>query len=339
MSPPTDHLRGYVDARVRDIENAAQRSRWVYIALITVSWLIISVSYSSSLSWTRSMAEGIEADWNRNQANAIAAEPDCSEPASTKCRQAILSRYGFDARDPVDWMRAQSLSAWTNSLFFEVPIIGARVSSSDAGVVGGVALLLLGIWGFFSARRENHLVYYLIRDAVDWDWDPATRYYVRLQVSATQIFTSGWHDEPLSAPALRVVPNHKRRADWFMRRLLWVMFMLPVVALMFVLGNDIYSLLLDSPLRPGSKILWEVLVYEKCGGHAGLQCEAFRSLIWRLGLSAMFMGLQFFVGLKWYRFQSATSDLLEATRDWKSPQKRDKAGLPPSPVPAVATLP
>ncbi len=53
---PDKRYSDYIDSRIRDIEIACQRSRWTYVALITVSWLILAMAYNSTFSFARGIA-------------------------------------------------------------------------------------------------------------------------------------------------------------------------------------------------------------------------------------------------------------------------------------------
>jgi hypothetical protein len=330
MKLPSAALQRYVDSRVKDIELASQRSRWVWAALLTISWLMVSVSFSSTWSWSRSMAESTEKQWNLAQPQASAMPPleplrrfDATDP------EAVSG--GLDRRNPVDWMRMQYLRSWTDSLFFEVPILGARFSAADAGIIGGVALLLLGCWGFYTARRENHQIYYFIRDIQEKRYlSAASRAYARNQLIATQIFTSGWHDDPLVAEHLETKPDEVRSNDRLMRFILLAMFFLPVLALLFVLASDLHSLRIDSPFRQGPDSLWVVITKNCDPDYRG--CSAFLELSARLIIAAILLLLQAVVAWKAYAFQRATSGLLTATYSWKGPTSRRHPGKKPKPA-------
>jgi hypothetical protein len=100
-------------------------------------------------------------------------------------------------------MIQQLLRNWVDSLYFDVPVIGARFSATDAGIIGGILLCILGVWSVYSARRENHLIFYLIRDTERYETDEKFRKYLKNQLHATQLFAKSRQPQALSVDQLR----------------------------------------------------------------------------------------------------------------------------------------
>jgi hypothetical protein len=338
---PDKNFSDYIDSRIRDIELAAQRSRWTYIALITVSWLIIAMAYNSTFSFSRAIADGSKRAWD------CANEADIPQVAKSKERAEFNScpqkaqngndesetkqdglpdtaqktlQSGGDSgaipKSPTTWMRSNYLRDWVGSLFFDLPIVGGRFSAADAGIIGGIALMLITVWGFFSLRRENHLVYYLVRDAKDWGWPTNALVYLRVQLAATQVFSSGWHDEPMGRTALtrKTDQSPVRKSDIKMRFLAGIMFQLPFVALLTVLTTDIYTLFVVSPMRDGQQTLLEVL---RSSCNSGGSCSGVIDVLIRFSAMLAFCATQYWASKKMARFQSSTSELLDFTKNWK----------------------
>lgn len=371
---PQKYYSDYIDSRIRDIESACQRSRWTYVALITVSWLLLAMAYNSTFSFARGIADyaklrsdckphidlrrappekiepGYEACleiWKalyadiqereqRQRQDAgveklaatgrAAAMPATEAPAVPPTKDE-LARADADGSlsagsgnlNPTTWMQYNFLRDWTGSLFFEIPVVGGRFSAVDVGAIGGVALMLITIWGFFSVRRENHLIYYLVRDAQEWRWPVEALAYLRIQLAATQIFASGWHDQPLGGAALRqrfgAGEKVLKSSNKIMRALAFAMLCLPVVALLVVLVTDLYTLFIVSPMRDGRRSLLDVIT-ASC--HRDLQsCADFWKIMLRIGITSLFLLAQLWGSSRMMAFQVATSEILEFTKRWK----------------------
>lgn len=321
---PSEDIRAYVDARTRDIENAAQRSRWVYVALITMSWLMFSIAYNSTWSWGRLVADAVEDRWQNQDPMSIDVQvrAECkSADFSEYCIEGLKRKFGLNGNSPSDWLSQRYLDNWVGSLSYELPIVGVKFSAPDGGLVGGFALLLLGIWGFYSARRENHLVYYLVRDVENWKWGATEKAYVRLQLAATQVFTRGWHDKALGSKNLvGGTEKSPKSEDKLMRLLLALMLMLPIATFGFVIVSDIYSLFLDSPIRSGPDSLWTVLK-DSCSSSNSTGCHHIADVAVRLSASVVLFVLVVYSIARWHTFQYQTSDLLAFTQQWKLPRE------------------
>jgi len=286
----------YIDARVHDIESAGGRARWIYASIVVVSLLLLSMAYNSIFSWSRAIADVLEdggpvrSTWN-------------------------------------DVFNKELARRWIESLHFDVPLLGAKFSASDAGIVGGTLLLFMGVWCFFSARRENHLMYYIVRDIEIHRAKLAVKMYARTQLSATQIFTHGWHDNAFtSADVIRKGEADAKQCirpqDRFARGILIVMFYLPVIALSAVFASDIYSLFLDSPIRPGNETLIDFLK-KSCNDGECRNCGAVRNVGIRLGISFLLLFGTWVIMHRSYGFQKGTSDIMRLTANWNPKNTED----------------
>lgn len=280
----------YVDARVNDIETAAKRSRLTYSAITVVSLLMLSMAYNTLFAWSRSVADALE-------------------------------DYGRKGDSWNDEMLKEMMKRWIESLHFDVPFLGAKFSASDGGIIGGMLLLFMAMACFFAARRENHLVYYLIRDAEVGRARGPLKLYMRNQVSATQLFTHGWHDQPLgSADLIMKLESdsvRRRKEDVLLRAILLSMFYLPPLALFSVLFCDLASLTIDSPIRPGDDSLLSYLT-KKCPSLSPFVCRESAAILSRLAISFLVALSVSVVMHRAYRFQKSTSELLKHTARWKA---------------------
>jgi hypothetical protein len=279
---PSKDERDYIDARIKDIETAASRSRWLFGFSIALSWLLIAMAYNSTWSYMRSMAH-------------IAEEAKLP-------REDRLIRHS---------LQENLFRGWVDSLYFDVPFLGARFSASDAGVSGGLLLVVVSVWCFYSARRENHLIFYLVRDSDRYRFSKPMRRYLKNQLHATQLFAGTGETSALKAEELTAAQPHRRQRTMVV--LSGAMYASAPLALAFLLFTDLYSLGMNSPFREGGK-LYEVF-YNPCFkpslvGLEAANCGRFIDLIIRLTLSAGFLALCTLVMRRGHEFQKATHALM-----------------------------
>jgi hypothetical protein len=252
-----DHLlvseaeQKYLDSRIQDLEKAATRSRWIYGAALTVSLMLFSVAYNEYFSWYRKMAEGLP---------------------------AAYASGGWGGQ-----LGLLLMKEWVESLQFDLPYVGGRFGASDAGVVGGVLLLMISFWCVLAAKRENHIVYFLIKDAFDFEFTDNARFYLHSQIVSTQLISSGRarvysalnlnktigsrpqveDGESLPSPEPEkgggLLARFRHEVVGRFSFSYYFIFMAPVLSLLFVLGVDLKTLSEPSPFRkesanPGAEV-------------------------------------------------------------------------------------
>jgi hypothetical protein len=235
----SDREQRYLDSRIQDLEKAATRSRWIYGSALAVSLMLFSVAYNEYFSWYRKMADLLPSDYS-----------------------------------PAGWgsqLRGLLMKEWVESLQFDLPYVGGRFGASDAGVVGGVLLLMISFWCFLAAKRENHIVYFLVKDGADFDFSEAARFYLQSQIVSTQLVSSGrskaYGPDDLRWKSLSgdEEGNDKRKSSAGVRKISRIyvnvetklmaafsfifIFMAPVLSLLFVLAIDLKTLSEPSPFR------------------------------------------------------------------------------------------
>lgn len=273
---PDETHRSYIDARIKDVEGAASRSRFLFGFMVVLSCLLIAMAYNSTWSWMRDMAESRE---------------ELPAPRDNRVIRDVLLE--------------NVMRGWTDSLTFDVPVIGVRFSASDAGITGGLMLLVLSVWCFYAARRENHLIFYLVRDAIRYRFPEQVRRYLKNQLHATQLFSGTGTTLSLSSENFSgEVPKER---SIILRFLNSGLFFLAPAALFFVLATDIYSLSLNSPFRAGG-ILWNDLI-DPCYS-AKPDCSDMYKLFVRLGASLVLALICTEIMRRAYRFQRASRDLI-----------------------------
>jgi hypothetical protein len=102
---------------------AVERARYVLMAITVAGGLILSAQFNLYYPWLR---------------NKIVMAP--TDDIEARTQQAIRESIYKDL---------QTVS---------VPILGIKFSAYDLSVMGSLAMLVLGIWFYYSLRRENHVV-------------------------------------------------------------------------------------------------------------------------------------------------------------------------------------
>lgn len=288
-----DGEQAYLDSRMRDVERASERSRWFYIVTSLISLLLISVSYNQLASWSRLMAEGAEG-------------------------------RVFNEKNWPDQMVLLQMKEWVSGLQFDLPYLGGRFSASDAGIVGGMLLFVAVLWGYYALKRENHIVYFLIKDVSEFDFSDAARFYLRNQLYATQLFT-GQHSRPFEGRNIvdtAYNAQSKKRSEQRQNAVLKlgtflatnIVFFLPAGALSGVLAVDLLSLWSNSPFREGTEKLYQVLQAN----------HLMHEVYLRLALSLTLLVLVAAITGRAFRYQLGTVDLIALSGQWKYPVIYDR---------------
>ena len=245
--------------------------------------------------------------------------PPGSFPVNDRCVE-----YDYKTmRDGLPYvLREEYLKVWTDSLFFDVPLLGVRFNTSDGGVIGSFAILLFTLMAWFATRRENHLIYYFIKDLIGPPFNHADRAYARTLIMSTQIFYRGWHDEALLARDLEaqdpVIQKIQRPHFKLARRLAVIVFWLPSISIISFLLKDVYSLMLDSPFRAGDATILQTLI-DSCDNPNILACDSISDVFFRLSFAAILLAIQMLLAWKILAFQKGTEHMLTYMREkeWK----------------------
>jgi len=104
-----------------------QRTRFVFLAISVAGALILSAQFNVTVPWIRN----------------VVLRPNVSE----------------SLKDRVEDFR------WKDLYVVSVPLVGMKFSAFDLGVVGSTGLAVLSVWFFYCARRENHVVDTIVREA------------------------------------------------------------------------------------------------------------------------------------------------------------------------------
>jgi hypothetical protein len=223
---PTAEEMEYLKMRIACISEACSRSRWSLAAITIVSCLEIMAMWNQLFAWTRFTAVDL----------VIKAKDLGPNP------QSVLD--------------TETLKDWAQSLYITSPILGIQVSASDFGIIGSVALLVLMLWHYHAVRRENHLISDIFSEVVETF--PSWRAYVFHGVIGTQLFaTSSQADQ--SFGELEHVGDRDDVPSRLVRGLVKGLFLLPIIAVAFVIVGDVFSLTMPSPFRMGQDPLFKQL--------------------------------------------------------------------------------
>jgi hypothetical protein len=192
----------FYDMRIAAIDEAAKRSRWVFVAISIAAVAIIG------------------ATWNHLPLGIYG-------PASD------LWDRGFATNAPTAVLQKSLLKGWVDSLFVSVPLLGLKFSIADAALLGSFTLLILAIWKFYVLRRENHLIGGLLHDARHET--SRIRSYVFHGICGTQVFaTLTNNDNPILS-----FDTQEGRTFRGIRGGYLVLSYLPAIAILFVIITDL----------------------------------------------------------------------------------------------------
>ena len=194
------------------VREAARRTRWAGAALTVCAMCHVTIFYNAHLSWMKMYGDA--AAW------AYAERDKGRSEIKKKLHEAYIDK-------------------WVDSIYVDIPVLGVKVAGTDSSVVGAVAMSILSVWVFFSARRENHLVHLVLSDARRAIADPASKRRLLRGIVASQVLSPTSNDDtphaafsPSSrAPRSAAIPRAINRGLRF----------LPCVVILAGVGFDVYS--------------------------------------------------------------------------------------------------
>ena len=200
------------ESEVELVREAARRTRWAAAALTVCAMCHVTIFYNQHLSWMKLYGDAVA--W--------------SYTAGLKERSEIKKK-----------LHEEYIGKWVDSIYVDIPVLGVKVSGSDSSVVGSVAMAILSVWVFFSARRENHLVHLVLSDARRAIADPMAKRRLLRGIVASQVLSPTSTDDtphaafsPSSrAPKAAAIPRAINRALRY----------LPCTVILAGVGFDLYS--------------------------------------------------------------------------------------------------
>lgn len=202
--PPMEHRlkESTLNSRLDAITEAQNRARIAFFLSTLAAGIILVALWNTYLSWDR--------QWAYQQ----------TKPASWGQEQLLR----------------QQINAWLENQLVGIPLLGVRLSSSDAALLGTLVLLVFSFYYCMCMRRENHEIGSLFLDVKDSDTEVCWRVFYR--VRSFMVFnTITKNDAPFdslsnSEPVGKRIP--------FSRAALWVLGYLPVLAVLLVFLSDVY---------------------------------------------------------------------------------------------------
>lgn len=122
-----DFLQAKLEVLLEAGEAAVQRTRFVFLAISVAGAVILAAQFNVAIPWIRN----------------VVVRPDV--PVELKNRVEDLR--------------------WKDLYVVSVPLVGIKFSAFDLGVVGSTGLAVLSVWFFYCARRENHVINTIVKQA------------------------------------------------------------------------------------------------------------------------------------------------------------------------------
>jgi hypothetical protein len=144
--------RDAIKVRIEATRDATSRSRFALLASTVAALSFLIAEFNAYISWNRDFALADKF-----------ARPDT----------------------PTGIAQRRLLDDWVSSSSMNVSLLGIHVNTSDATILGGIALFFLTLWLFYSVRRENRLVGTLLRNTKDAN--------LELMDLAFQVFFRTWY--------------------------------------------------------------------------------------------------------------------------------------------------
>jgi hypothetical protein len=186
--------------------------------------------------------------WNVELARSpkIVVAPDSSsEPVSDVKKNNAMK----DEADGRNESRHALIRNWVDSQFISIPLLGIKVSSDDAAVLGSVMLFFLNWYYCLCLRREHRDVATFLAESRSLPVE--LRRHIRWSVDAGNVFNIGSDDRPFESSGKA---QDKPVGAFFppMRLLLPIFVYAPFVAILLVMFFDVYCLFgpYESPFRP-----------------------------------------------------------------------------------------
>jgi hypothetical protein len=208
------------DERIEGAQEAIKRAPTVFLILTIVSLSILITAWNAYFSWDREMALGLS-EWAKND-------------AVTQLAQQRL------------------VEGWVKNQTIDVSLLGIHISVSDIAPLGGLALFILSIWFFFSARRENHTIALLLRDTKNESDDVRTTIFHSV-VSYLVFLTIRPTDDPIDDLEEKAATRGHMVA---LRAVVGILFFLPSFCILAAIACDALSIFVfPAPFREGHQPL------------------------------------------------------------------------------------
>jgi hypothetical protein len=163
--------------------------------------------------------------------------------------------YASQATSVVDEAQKQIISEWVKNQTIAINLLGIRIGISDAAIVGALGLWVIAIWLYFSMRRANRAIGFLLFETQTSSCELQLMIFV--SIATSMVFSDiGGGDQPIDN--LKELPSKDNYP--IVRKAVRLLFYLPVFTIFSIVFIDGLSIfLLSSPFRDGHRPLWYAL--------------------------------------------------------------------------------
>lgn len=156
----TDWKSERVRALVAAAEDAAQRTRWVFLVLTLGCAIMITAQLNLYGSWVRHVR--VRIDKQERVTPEVSSEDDPSKPAGPVAHGA--DPYVIEDEKPPTKKELQQVrdildkGLWDDLYNVQMPLLGIKYSADDLIILGTATMLVLALWFVYAHRRENHCI-------------------------------------------------------------------------------------------------------------------------------------------------------------------------------------
>ena len=292
--------------RLDGVRQSITRARTTLLISTIAAGAIFITAWNAYLSWDRGFIE--QPYWSRDsrfghterlnrvvelqkqarinaeklkEEDIKAAEAEGIDPSSLPDIKVDMKIDPKSLTSVTDYAQQQLAAEWIKNQIITVSLLGIRISVNDLPVIGSLSLLIICIWFFYSARRENRAIGTLLRDSYPLKSYPSKDWHVGYMiyqgiVHHLVLIDLGRGIKPMVDYTIEESDNsqHPQRKgkgrslrdqatrfiNYLVRRALALLFYLPPISIAFVIGMDILTLLyFDAPFRPSHKPLIDII--------------------------------------------------------------------------------
>lgn len=211
-------------SRLDAISEAQKRARVAFFLSTLATGIILAALWNLYLSWDRQWAD-------------LAYRPE-----SWGREQLIM----------------QQIKSWMESQLVGVPLLGLRLSVSDAAFLGSIVLLIFSFYYCMCMRRENHEIGSLLVDVTNNNESYEIKHLVFLRIRSFMVFSSTTdNDAPFRSLSGQNLPARPIR---FSRAGFRFFIYLPALTVFLIVVSDMYySFFYESPFVRNMGTVWESL--------------------------------------------------------------------------------
>ncbi|HEV7858467.1 MAG TPA: hypothetical protein VGO91_07545 [Pyrinomonadaceae bacterium] len=296
-----------IQLRLEGIRHAITRARFTLLISVIASIAILVTVWNAYLSDVSHFAT--QHYWSEDPKFTRSSQEQRREEIACA---TIAGENDIKTATPVtDYVQQQIVAEWIKNQVISISLLGIRVSAGDLAVIGSISLFIISIWLFSSMRRENRAVGTLILYANKFqDWN--LKYMVYQGIAHYLVLIDFRHgDKPISD--FEHADDEEIYHVPFIRGMVKLLFLLPSIAILFVITMDVWTLFRKaSPFRPSAVRVWDALEPSDAYWLVGYD-----------GLALCLFVLTTLYCVKMLKFANATGKILDTFRrqllvEWKT---------------------